>query len=46
MTRKNGTMIEKSQTMLVFENDPGGYFAADDFAEETGLIQVSQIFAF
>ena len=36
MTGKDGTMVEKSDRVLVFKNNTGGDFTADDFAEETG----------
>ena len=35
MTRKDGTMIEKSQAVVIFKDDASGEFAAHDLAEQT-----------
>ena len=39
MTRKNRTMVEKSQGDAVFKNNASGEIAADDFAKKAGWIE-------
>src|SRR5256885_102816 len=38
MTRKDGTMIEKGQAVVIFKDDASSEFTAGDFAEQTGCV--------
>jgi len=39
MTRKDGPMIEKGDTVVIFKDDASDEFAAHDFAEQADLMR-------